>query len=82
MGIRENLESRILKSSNVKLLLFPNKKVKELYELFIGFDPEDIILTTDGLENKLVGLRYGSYKFIGYDELKRCIDEKRSKKSV
>jgi len=82
MGIRENLESRIIESSNVKLLLFPNKKVKELYGLFVGFNPEDIVLTTDGLENKLVGLRYGSYKFIGYDELKRYIDEKRSKKNI
>ncbi len=62
--IRYDLESRIVKNSNKKLLIFPNRQIMEWTKRWFQGSKDIIYLTENELYNHgLVGLHYGSYEF-------------------
>lgn len=81
--IRYDLESRIVKNSNKKLLIFPNRQIMEWAKRWFQGNKNIIYLTENELYNHgLVGLRYGSYEFADEITLMRIRKEIEIAKSL
>lgn len=66
--LRYDLESRIVKSSDKKLLIFPNREIMEWTKRWFKGRKNIIYMTETEVYNRgLIGLCYGSYEFV--DEL-------------
>ena len=74
MNIGEILNSHIDKNSENILLIFPNERLKCLFQSYFGADGL-ILITTDYLLKKLDGLRYREYNFLNQYTVYKLVDE-------
>lgn len=66
--LRYDLESRIVKESDKKLLIFPNREIMEWAKRWFKGRGNIIYMTENEIYNRgLTGISYGSYEFA--DEL-------------